>query len=112
LGFLDLITNNVGKNFISKKFKEYANTIGIHTKVILVETYNFISIIEQYYSLLQQVYEMIVVELPKIDRNIILQIIFKTLNNTISLDSLVLILLVFGVYLRITELDIPSLIII
>jgi hypothetical protein len=112
LGPLDLITSDIGKNFVSKEFKEYANIIGISTKAILVETYNSISIIEQYYSPLRQIYQIIVVELPRIDRDIVLQIVFKAFNNTTSLDSLVPILLVFGVYLRITELDAPSLIVI
>jgi hypothetical protein len=46
LGFLDLIINNTRKIFVSKEFKEYANIIGIRTKIILVKTYNSISIIE------------------------------------------------------------------
>ena len=46
LGPLDLIISNTGKNFISKKFKEYINTISIHTKVVLVKAYNSIGIVE------------------------------------------------------------------
>jgi hypothetical protein len=46
LGPPDLITSNTKKNFVSKKFKEYANTIGISTKAILVEAHNSISIIK------------------------------------------------------------------
>ena len=46
LGPLDLVTHNVGKNFVSKKFKEYVNTIGICIKVVLVEAYNSISMVE------------------------------------------------------------------
>ena len=53
LGPLNLIISNVGKNFVSKEFKGYANTIGIHTKVVLVEAHNSIGIVEQYYSPLQ-----------------------------------------------------------
>jgi hypothetical protein len=56
LGPLDLITSDVGKNFVSKEFKEYANTISICIKVVPVKAYNSISIVEQYHSLLQQVY--------------------------------------------------------
>jgi hypothetical protein len=52
LGSLDLIINDIGKNFVSRKFKEYANIISIRTKAVLVETYNSISIIKRYYSLL------------------------------------------------------------
>ena len=53
LGPLDLITSNTGKNFVSKKFKKYVNTINIYTKTVLVEAHNSISMVEQYYNLLQ-----------------------------------------------------------
>jgi hypothetical protein len=46
LGPLDFITSNIGKNFISKEFKEYMNTMGIHTKVVLVEAHNSIGMVE------------------------------------------------------------------
>ena len=46
LGFLDFITSNTGKNFVSKKFKEYINIIGIYTKAVPVEAHNSISIVE------------------------------------------------------------------
>jgi hypothetical protein len=46
LGPLDLIISDAGKNFVSKEFKEYANTIGICTKAVLVEAYNSISIVK------------------------------------------------------------------
>jgi len=52
LGPLDLIISDIGKNFISKEFKEYANIIGICIKAVLVEAHNSISIVERYYSLL------------------------------------------------------------
>jgi hypothetical protein len=72
LGPLDLITSNIRKNLVNKEFKEYTNIINIRTKVILIETYNFIGIIERYYSLLRRVYQIIIVELPGIDRDIAL----------------------------------------
>ena len=56
LGPLDLITSNIGKNFISKEFKEYVNTIGIYIKAVPVEAHNSISMVERYYSPLQRVY--------------------------------------------------------
>ena len=46
LGPPDFIISNAGKNFISKKFKEYINTINIYIKAVLVKAYNSISIIE------------------------------------------------------------------
>ena len=108
LGPLDLITSDTGKNFVSKEFKEYANIIGICTKAVLVEAHNSISIVKRYHSLLQRVYQIIVVELPRIDKDTALQMAFKALNNTASLDGLVPTLLVFGAYLRMTKLDAPS----
>jgi hypothetical protein len=53
LGLLDLVTHNAGKNFISKEFKQYASTIGISTKGVLVKAYNSIGMVERYYRLLQ-----------------------------------------------------------
>ena len=50
LGPSDLITSDTGKNFISKEFKEYINTINIYIKAVLIEAYNFIGIVERYYS--------------------------------------------------------------
>jgi hypothetical protein len=41
-----MIIHNIGKNFISKEFKQYIGTIGIRTKGVLVEAYNSISIVE------------------------------------------------------------------
>ena len=46
LGPPDLITSDAGKNFVSKEFKEYINTIGIHTKAVLVEAHNSIGMVE------------------------------------------------------------------
>jgi hypothetical protein len=46
LGLLDLVTHNAGKNFVSKEFKEYANTMGIHMKAVLVEAHNSIGMVE------------------------------------------------------------------
>jgi hypothetical protein len=107
LGPLDLVTHDAGKNFISKEFKHYANTMGIRTKAVLVEAHNSIGMVEQYHSLLQRVYQIIVVELPGIDRDAALQMAFKAINNTVSPDGLVPTLLVFSAYLRMVELDAP-----
>ena len=73
--------------------------MGIYIKVVLVKAHNSIGIIKQYYSLLQQVSLIIAIELPKINRDVVLQITFKAFNNTTSLNGLVPTLLVFSVYL-------------
>jgi hypothetical protein len=63
-----------------------------------VEAHNSIGMVEQYHSPLQRVYQIIVVELPRIDKDAALQMAFKALNNTTSLDGLVPTLLVFSAY--------------
>ena len=56
LGLPDLVTHNAGKNFVSKEFKEYANTMGICTKAVLVEAHNSIGMVERYHGPLRRVY--------------------------------------------------------
>jgi hypothetical protein len=53
--------------------------------------------------LLQQAYNILIKKLLDINRNILLQIIIKTINNTTSLNGLILILLVWGVYPKINR---------
>ena len=57
-------------------------------------------------------YQIITVEIPDIDKDIVLQMAFKAINDTIGPNGLVPILLVFGIYPRIIKLDalLPSVI--
>jgi len=68
LGLPDLITYNAKKNFISKEFKQYATIMGISIKGVLVKAHNSIRIVERYYSLLQQAYQIIMTEIPNINK--------------------------------------------
>jgi len=69
LGPLELITYNTGKNFISKEFKHYARDIGVTTKLVLVEAYNSISLVERYYSPLRYIYKIIIKELKDLNKD-------------------------------------------
>ena len=71
---------------------------GTTIKNILVKAHNLISIVEHYYSPLQCIYYIITSKVLGIDKNIVLQIAFKVINNSIGLKSLIPILLVFRVY--------------
>jgi hypothetical protein len=53
-------------------------------------------------------YTIIVAKLLEIDSNSILQMIFKTLNNSINFDDLIFTLLVFDAYFRIIEMNVSS----
>jgi hypothetical protein len=63
LGLLDNIVYNIGKNFTSIEFRQYAKSIIIQVQEIPVETYNSIGKIKRYYIFLQQVYKIICNEL-------------------------------------------------
>jgi hypothetical protein len=73
-----------------------------------VKAYNFISIVERYHSLIQHVYQIIVFKIPKLNKDIALQMAFKAINNSAGPNGLVLTLLVFKAYLRIVKSDAPS----
>ena len=105
LGPPDYITIDTGKNFVSREFKEYVDTLGIQTKAVLVKAHNSISIVERYHSPLRRIYQIISVKIPGIDRDMALQIAFKALNDTAGPEGLVPTLLVFGACPRITESD-------
>jgi hypothetical protein len=53
--------------------------------------------------LLRRAYDIFIKELLDINKNILLQIIIKIINNTTSLNRLIPILLVWGIYLKINR---------
>jgi len=54
--------------------------------------------VECYYSLLQQAYQIIMTKIPKISKEIALQMAFKAINDIAGPEGLVPILLVFRAY--------------
>ena len=46
LVLLDLVIHDIGKNFISREFKQYINTMGINIKRVLVKAYNSINMVK------------------------------------------------------------------
>jgi uncharacterized protein YggT (Ycf19 family) len=64
-----------------------------------------VGIVERYYKLIRRAYTIITIKILDISKDIALQIAFKAINDIIKLDSLVLILLVYSAYPRITEHD-------
>jgi hypothetical protein len=102
--------HNAGKNFIATEFKQLISFILIKVKEVLVKAHNSVEVIEQYHALLRRAYKIIKKELKNehINKEIILQIAVKAVNNSAEPDRIVPTLLVFGSYPRITEIDLPS----
>jgi hypothetical protein len=82
----------------------------IKVKKVPVKAYNSIGLIKRYHALLRQAYKILKKELKDkhINKKIILQMAVKAINNSAKPDRIVPTLLVFSLYLRITEIDLPS----
>ena len=76
-----------------------------------MEAYHLINKMERYYHLLRYAYEIIIEEHLKLFNANQLQMVVKAINNIIKLNGLILTLLVFGAYFKMTELDPPNLIV-
>ncbi len=82
-----------------KKFRQYASNMRIAIKTMFIETHHSIEMMKRYHDSLRRIYSIIAIEISDIDLEIILQMTFKALNDSIELDELIFILLVFEVYL-------------
>ena len=72
LGPPDIITYDVGKNFVSKEFKQYAIILGTATRSVPVKAYNLVRMVKRYYGPLCCIYHIIIVELLDISKDIAL----------------------------------------
>ena len=81
------------------------NLTGTKIKIIPIEAYYLVGIIEWYYNIVQWAYKIIIAEINRINKDIALQIAFKAINNTVGLDGIIPILLVYGALPRISEYD-------
>jgi hypothetical protein len=97
--------HNTGKNFLSTEFRQYAKLLAIKVKEVLVKAHNSISKVERYYILLKHLYKILQDKLQdeKLDKEVILQIAVKAINDTIRPDKLVLTLLIFRSYPKIID---------
>jgi hypothetical protein len=82
--------------------------MSIRVNIVLIETHHSIDMIERYHDSLRRVYAIIIAKISDIDSNSILQMIFKTLNDSAELNDLILILLVFEAYSRMIEMNASS----
>jgi hypothetical protein len=78
-------------------------------KIVLVEAYNSIGIVERYHNPIQQAYQIITIEIRDIDKDIALQMAFKAINDSVGPNGLISTLLVYSAYPRMSEYDTPTL---
>jgi hypothetical protein len=103
--------HNIRKNFTVIEFKQLISSMLIKVKKVLIKAYNNIRLIKRYHILLRRIYKILKAKLKNkhINKEIILQIAVKTINDLARPDRIVLTLLIFGLYLRITEINTLSL---
>lgn len=82
--------------------------MGIIIKNIPVESHHFIGMVEYYHRLFRQIYSIITTTISGIEPNLALQISFKIINDLRSFNWLIPTLLVFGIYLKMIELNVLS----
>jgi hypothetical protein len=104
----DVIIADADKQFVVREFKQYADNMRITMKTTLVETHHSIEMMKRYHDSLRRVYAIITFEISNIDLEIILQMTFKVINDSIELDELIFTLLIFDAYLRMIEMNISS----
>ena len=84
--------------------------MSIEVKEVPVEAHNSVGKVERYHAPLRRSYDILRDELQgeKLDRETILQMAVKAVNDTAGPGGLVPTLLVFGAYPRLTSSDPPS----
>jgi hypothetical protein len=102
--------HNAGKNFTAIEFKQLASSMSIKVKKVPVKAHNSVGLVERYHALLRRAYKIMKEKLKDkhINKEIILQIAVKAVNDSARPDRIVLTLLVFGLYPKMTEIDPPS----
>jgi len=98
----DIVTTDAGKNFISNEFKNEAKALLIDVKKVPVKTHNSISKIKRYYAPLRYAYDILRSELPYSSSELCLSLTVKVINDTADSNDLILTLLIFGTYPRIS----------
>jgi hypothetical protein len=107
LGPPNYIVYNTGKNFASKEFRQFAALIAVSTKTVPVKAHWSIGLVKRAHPMLRRAYQIITEKLQGSGtiKELNLQITVKTVNDTAGPDGLVLTLLVFRAYPRISTLN-------
>jgi hypothetical protein len=90
---------------LSIEFRQHIKSIAIEIKEVLVKAHNSVGKVERYYAPLRRAYKIIYSELvdEQINKEVILQMVVKAINDLARPDRIILTLLVFGVYPRMTN---------
>lgn len=105
---LQILLLQISVSSLWLKNSQYTINIRTIIKNIPVKVYHSISIVKYYYGPLPQIYSIINNKILGIKLELALYMSFKTINDLVGPNKLVPTLLVFGIYLRMTELNVLS----
>jgi hypothetical protein len=101
LSLSDHILTDADKNFASREFRQFVISMTIIIKAISMKTHWSINVVKRYHAELRRAYQMINDDLAiEVNREIMLQMIVKAINDTANSDDLMFILLMFETYSR------------
>jgi hypothetical protein len=107
-----VIITNFDKQFVFREFKNYVDNMSIIVKIVSIETHHSIEMMKRYHESLWRAYSIITIEISEIDSELILQMTFKIINDSIEFNDLISTLLIFEIYFRMIEMNVSSSIII
>jgi hypothetical protein len=107
LSLSDHILTDADKNFASREFRQFVISMTIIIKAVFVETHWSIDVVKHYHAELRRAYQMIFENLD-FNKEIVLQIIVKAINDMIDFDKLMFILLIFETYLRMHVMNLST----
>jgi hypothetical protein len=87
LDLSDYILTDVGKNFASREFRQFAISMTIIIKAVLVEVHWSIDVVKRYHAKLRRTYQMIFNDLEIVSKEIVLQMIVKAINDIVDSDD-------------------------
>jgi len=82
--------------------------MAILIKAVPVKVYWSVGLVKRAYLALRRAYQIIIDECKDIQKELALQMAVKAVNNTTGLNGLVSTLLVYGAYLRMSNLNPPA----
>ena len=75
---------------MTKKFKHYADNMSIIVNIMSMKVHHSIEMIKCYHDPLRRIYIIITLKISDIENDLTLQMIFKTFNDSIKSNDLML----------------------
>lgn len=104
----DKIIHDAGSNFSSQEFRRNTFSMAITTSKFPVETHNSVDLTKKYHAPIRGAFRVIRGELKEADKELILQMAVKKVNDTAGPDGVVPTFVAFGAYPRIPPANLSA----